>query len=549
MKITLLVSAFNSLSQLVYTYLKERRDVVDIVYVNSASRNEELENFTPELILCPYLKDYIPASVYEKYPTYIFHPGPKGDRGAYSLESALNKKEWGVVILQANEFFDGGDIYAQKKFQVRKTYKASLYRNEVLSSYATILDDFFENIANDKKEEQGLLPLNKDPECKIDWQNDTTDAILKKIYIYDSLPGIEDEILGVKVLLYGAWVEEHLRGSLPKEIIAKRDGGICLATIDGAIWITHLKEPGKFKLPATYVLKERLQGIKEERLPLIFDKSYKTFYEISCDIKNEIAYLFFNFHNGAFSSDKCMKLKYAFEYVKTQVKVVVLIGGEDFFSNGIHLNLLEDSKKNGEDGWSNINAMNDLVKSVIFADDVVTVALLHKNAGAGGVFLALACDYVLATENVILNPHYKTLGLSGSEYHTYILPRRVGTQKTEELLEACLPVGAIEAKRIGMVDTVFSDSDYMHEVQKFCENIVVDEDKYSDFLWKKEDYLQENTQLIEQAKENEIALMHPEFWDETSQFHQLRYEFVYKICPRVTPKRFKVDNNKGRKDA
>jgi len=194
-------------------------------------------------------------------------------------------------------------------------------------------------------------------------------------------------------------------------------------------------------------------------------------------------------------------------------------------------------------------AMNDLVKSVIFADDVVTVALLHKNAGAGGVFLALACDYVLATENVILNPHYKTLGLSGSEYHTYILPRRVGTQKTEELLEACLPVGAIEAKRIGMVDTVFSDSDYMHEVQKFCENIVVDEDKYSDFLWKKEDYLQENTQLIEQAKENEIALMHPEFWDETSQFHQLRYEFVYKICPRVTPKRFKVDNNKGRKDA
>jgi len=549
MKITLLVSAFNSLSQLVYIYLKERGDVVDVVYVNSASRNVELENFTPELILCPYLRDYLPASVYEKYSTYIFHPGPKGDRGAYSLEAALNKKEWGVVILQANGLFDGGDIYAQKKFQVRQTYKASLYRNEVLSSYATILDDFFENIADYKKEEQVLLPLNKDRKCKIDWQNDTTNVILKKIYTYDSLPGIEDEILGIEVLLYGAWAEARLRGSLPKEIIAKRDGAICLATVDGAIWITHLKEHGKFKLPATYVLKERLQGIKEERLPLIFDKSYKTFYEISCDIENEIAYLFFNFHNGAFSSDKCMKLKYAFEYIKTKVKVVVLMGGEDFFSNGIHLNLLEDSKKNGEDGWSNINAMNDLVKSVIFADDIITVASLHKNAGAGGVFLALACDYLLADENVILNPHYKTLGLSGSEYHTYILPKRVGIQKTEELLEACLPVGAIEAKRIGMVDRVFSDSDYMHEVQKFCENIVVDEDKYSDFLWKKEDYLQENAQLIEQARENEIAIMHPEFWDETSQFHQLRYEFVYKICPRVTPARLKVNYKQGCKDA
>jgi putative two-component system hydrogenase maturation factor HypX/HoxX len=33
--------------------------------------------------------------------------------------------------------------------------------------------------------------------------------------------------------------------------------------------------------------------------------------------------------------------------------------------------------------------------------------------------------------------------------------------------------------------------------------------------------------------------MHPEFWDEKSIFHTLRYEFVYKICPRETPKRLK----------
>ncbi|QOP46785.1 enoyl-CoA hydratase-related protein [Sulfurimonas paralvinellae] len=550
MKITLLVSTFNSLSQLVYTYLCERGDIVDVVYANSASRDEEIESFSPEIILSPYLRDYIPKSIYENYPTYIFHPGPLGDRGAYSLENALGKKEWGVVILKANALFDGGDIYVQKNFEVRNTYKASLYRNEVLSSYASVLDLFFENVIANKKEQQDVsLALNKDPNYQIDWDNDTTEEIVKKVYTYDSFPGIEDEILGLKVRLYGAWKEERLRGNFPKEIVAKRDGAICLSTIDGAIWITHLKEETKFKLPATYVLKDRLKGVKEERLPLIFDKSYKTFYEISCNIKDEIAYLHFNFHNGAFSSDKCMKLKYAFEYIKTEAKVVVLMGGQDFFSNGIHLNLLEDSKKNGEDGWSNINAMNDLVKSILFADDVVTVASLHKNAGAGGVFLALACDYVIADEIVILNPHYKTLGLSGSEYHTYTLPKRVREEKAQELLDACLPIGAKEAERIGMVDKVFSHADYMDNLQRFCKKIVSNEDQCGDFLWEKEDYLEENKQLIEQARENEIAVMHSEFWDKESNFHKLRYEFVYKVCPLVTPKRLKIAAKKGREDA
>jgi putative two-component system hydrogenase maturation factor HypX/HoxX len=216
------------------------------------------------------------------------------------------------------------------------------------------------------------------------------------------------------------------------------------------------------------------------------------------------------------------------------------MGGSDFFSNGIHLNILEDSKKNGEDGWSNINAMNDLVKSVLFADDVITVASLAKNAGAGGVFLALACDYVVAREGVVLNPHYKTLGLSGSEYHTYSLKKRVGVDKAQKLLDACLPVGAKAARELGLVDVVFNTQEYQEKLETFCQKLYADEDVYEDFLWDKEEYLEENKEMIEAAREAEIAVMHPEFWDESSSFHTLRYEFVYKLCPRETPKRLKA---------
>ncbi|BAF72595.1 hydrogenase maturation protein [Sulfurovum sp. NBC37-1] len=545
MKILLLVSAFNSLTQAVYTALLDRGDEIAVAYAISEEQMlEEIGAFAPELILCPFLKQYIPPSIYENYATFIFHPGPRGDRGPNALEYALQShtKEWGVVILRANELYDGGDIYAEVPFNVRDTYKASLYRQEVTQASLRALELFFENLAQKRKELQILNPIHKkftQKDRAIDWEKDTTRTIIEKIYLSDSLPGVLDEILGIPCYLYGVWKEDEFRGS-PKEILAKRDGAICLGTIDGAVWISHLKEPGKFKLPATYVLKEKLKGVKEERLPLLFDKSYETFYEVSVEKRDNVAYLCFNFHNGAMNAEQCIRLKYAVEYLKNECDVLVLVGGMDFFSNGIHLNILEDSRKQGEDGWANINAMNDLVSSILYADEVVTVASFARNAGAGGVFMGLACDYVVAKERVVFNPHYKTLGLSGSEYHTYTLPGRVGKAMAEKLLDECLPVSAQRAEELGMLDKVFAHENYYEELYTFALSCYDD-----DFLWGKQEYLEANRERIEALKEKELAVMHPEFWDEESPFHTLRREFVYKLCPRQTPQRLK----RGRKDA
>ena len=46
------------------------------------------------------------------------------------------------------------------------------------------------------------------------------------------------------------------------------------------------------------------------------------------------------------------------------------------------------------------------------------VTSVGGNAGAGGVMLALGADEVLTREGVVLNPHYRTMGLYGSEYWT-----------------------------------------------------------------------------------------------------------------------------------
>ena len=50
-----------------------------------------------------------------------------------------------------------------------------------------------------------------------------------------------DTLCGRKYYLFDACAEDTLRGGEPGAIIAKRNGAICRATPDGAVWIGHLK--------------------------------------------------------------------------------------------------------------------------------------------------------------------------------------------------------------------------------------------------------------------------------------------------------------------
>ncbi len=544
LKILLLVSAFNSLTQRVYCFLKENGHQVSVqLYIDDESMQNAVKEFKPEIIFSPYLIKKVPKSIWKKTPVIVTHPGPLGDRGASSLDWAVFKDEltWGVTTLQANDEMDAGDIWATTNFNMRKTSKASLYRTEVneiaLLHVKSVLDNFYNK--NFKPVRQSKLKeihnsLTQDMRS-IDWKKDKVVDIIRKINSSDSYPGVKDEILEVECYLYGVHIEGTLRGR-PKEILAKRDGAICLGCVDGAVWISHLREPHKFKLPATYVLKDRLRGIKEVRIPLFVKPDLKTFKEITFEQIGRVGYLGFDFYNGAMSSEQCIRLKYAIETLSEDVDILVLKGGENFFSNGIHLSILEDSKKQGEDGWSNINAMNNLVKTVLFCDKV-TIASFGANAGAGGVFLGLACDFVVACENIVLNPHYKTMGLSGSEYHTYSFPRRVGQQEAIRILDEALPIGTKKANKIGMVDIVLSNENYKEKLEEYCEVLLSNEDEYYDFLDEKSDRLERDKKMINDFKESELKKMYPEFWDKTSEFHKLRADFVYKVCPIQTPER------------
>jgi Enoyl-CoA hydratase/carnithine racemase len=88
----------------------------------------------------------------------------------------------------------------------------------------------------------------------------------------------------------------------------------------------------------------------------------------------------------------------------------------------------------------------------------LVIAGLRGNAGAGGAMLALAADYIYSASGVVLNPHYRGMGeLYGSEYWTYLLPKRVGQARALELTQVCQPIGARAARDIGFLDEVFGE--------------------------------------------------------------------------------------------
>ncbi|WP_295053461.1 hydrogenase maturation protein [Sulfuricurvum sp.] len=553
MRILLVVSAFNSLSQRVFCHLRDRGENVGVAFaITDTQLNAEVEAYAPDIIIAPYLKKRIPEAIWSTIPAFILHPGIAGDRGAHALDWAILNQapEWGVTILRANGEYDAGDIYAHGTFAMPLGSKGSIYRNETTSLAIGLTDELL-----DVLNEPTFIPIAQhenslsgsahramtQSDRRIDWENDSTESILAKIRSADSHPGVLDTIMGIECTLYGVHKEGKLRGGI-KEILAKREGAICLGTKDGAIWITHLKarHQPSIKLPAAYVLKERLKGVREDRLPLFVDPALETFKEITYYQRDAIGYLGFDFHNGAMGAHQCVRLKYAFDHLKqTDIKVLVLLGGEQFFSNGIHLNIMEDSKKSDEDGWSNIHSMNEVVKSILLCDEILTVSALRRNAGAGGMFLALAADFIVAREGVVLNPHYQTLGLHGSEYWTYTLPRRVGGEKAEELTNGCLPISAVHARSIGLIDTLLSENDetYLEQLHIYCRTLCDDEERYDERLESKRQKINHTSfaEEIQSYREVELEQMYPSFYDPASDFNRLRKDFVYKLCPIQTP--------------
>jgi len=168
-----------------------------------------------------------------------------------------------------------------------------------------------------------LRPLMRQSDRAIDWSRDNAETVLRKIRSADGVPGVRDNLFGRELFLYDARPEKLLRGKAG-DVIARCGVAICRATVDGAVWIGHLRDKQHahpFKLPATSLF-------EAEALPEILPDRDSGYRDIWYEEEGEVGYLHFPFYNGAMGAQQCERLRRAYiEACGQNTRIIVLMGG------------------------------------------------------------------------------------------------------------------------------------------------------------------------------------------------------------------------------
>lgn len=315
MKILFLCTAHNSLSQRLSLALS-RTHTVSVEYALSDEiMLEAVALSKPDLVICPFLTTFVPKQIYDNFMTLIVHPGPPGDAGPSSIDWLLlgddgtiedpaellkridsgahyeGRSHWGVTVLQADEEFDAGPVWAFQQFPMddldeSSLTKSTLYRGNVaraaiMATMAAVQriekalpsnipkptnrgpcpaslrpnSDYGRLSVSDNQPFQGgvthVRPLLKASFGTIDFARHTAQHISRRIRCADSQPGVLSKAFGPKLYLYGGIVDDTLDQVAPTvlggsglKILATRDGAVCVHAADGnGIWITHIRQP------------------------------------------------------------------------------------------------------------------------------------------------------------------------------------------------------------------------------------------------------------------------------------------------------------------
>lgn len=434
------------------------------------------------------------------------------------VQAGHGRSHWGVTVLQAIEEFDAGPVWAWDQFPIsldgsNAPTKASLYRGPVTQAATTACLKAIERILSVaaspsfpeihpglRISNSGWTTLSVTSQTAFQGGKTLTRPLLKptqrawpvtasaevvsrRLRSSDSQPGVQSSIFfGKSLYLYGGIIEENpipFNKSQPGSIVAQRDQAVLVSTADGkGVWVTHIRRlkpknekllpaklPAMLGLKSVAELKGRMDDIPFWRLEPRFVKTPGTFQEVYVEYESigagalGIAYVYSDLYNGAASTSQCKQLLAAItEAVSTpekNISALVLMGGS-YWNNGIHLGVC--STDLAAESWANINAINDCVKAILEARGIVSFAFIRGNAAAGGFALATCCDYVFCVDSAVINPHYRAVGLYGSEYHSLTWYARAGEENTREFMRGMLPMSADGAKKLGLVDRVIPSS-------------------------------------------------------------------------------------------
>lgn len=151
------------------------------------------------------------------------------------------------------------------------------------------------------------------------------------------------------------------------------------------------------------------------------------------------------------------------------VRVIVLTGaGERAFCAGADL---KERKGMDKKAWEAQHQAFEQARHAILQCPKPVIAAVNGAAMGGGLELALACDFIYASEFAMLGLTEARLGIMPGMGGTQTLTRAVGARRAKEMMFRAEPIGAKEARHYGLVNEVCGPHDLLPRVKAVAQQI------------------------------------------------------------------------------
>jgi enoyl-CoA hydratase/carnithine racemase len=157
------------------------------------------------------------------------------------------------------------------------------------------------------------------------------------------------------------------------------------------------------------------------------------------------------------------------------IRALVLTGNGKGFCAGGDISGMEKRMQapTGEiafNGWHRQQRVHHAV-SLLHTMPKPTIAAVNGPASGLGADTALACDFIIASEEANFTWSYINRGIIPDGGGMYFLPRRVGLVKAKELIFSGRKVELHEAAQIGIVDRVTKSESLVADAQAWAQEL------------------------------------------------------------------------------
>ena len=240
---------------------------------------------------------------------------------------------------------DAGPVWAWREFPMREATKASLYRREVTDAALACVFEALARLAAGETQRADAGQSRRAAALRPACGASAAPHRLRAVH------GVEDALRIVRARrrlarraadlcsgsdwrVFDASARRRARRRARRGRSRARQAAVAVGLRDGAVWIGQAKRPGarEIKLPAALAMAAHLDG-----LPFAAGPS-----PLRYDGGRRRRLLSFDFYNGAFATADCEALSAALDRaLARRPRVLVLLGGADCWSNGMHLGVIE----------------------------------------------------------------------------------------------------------------------------------------------------------------------------------------------------------------